>query len=505
MIVDILGRGRAATLAATALAPARAAAVAPASTRPGSKGVGDRFFPKAGQRRLRRHPLRRSTLRLRPEDATASWPGPDTVDRRRGHPADGLSRFDLDYRGPKITDLRGRRAGRRRRRLQRAGPGADRRHRPTSWATASEFEVKVALRGKPQPGDRPGRLDRRAGCRPTTAPSWPASRRARRLVSLQRPPDRQGDLRASASRCRSGYTAVANGALDRDDPAERPAPGPSSGRGPADGDLSGDRDGRAGSTSSESTLARHPDYSTSAVDTSHRPATARSTGPRDHRLPRRHLRPLPVRPDRGDRRHAPQVGYALETQTRPIYDSPPERPRSWRTSWRTSGSATRSRSRTGRRSGSTRASRPGRSGGGTSTTAARTRRNGSTTSVPTPAGNDGFWNPPPASVPGPDDMFDDPIYDRGGMALQAAARADRRRRLLRDARGLGVPGPGRRVTTTQDFIDLDEGRHRRPGHATVEAFFDRLGLRRGQARRPARLNGHGRVHSPFTRAASGED
>jgi aminopeptidase N len=34
------------------------------------------------------------------------------------------------------------------------------------------------------------------------------------------------------------------------------------------------------------------------------------------------------------------------------------------------------------------------------------------------AGDDEFWNPPPARVPGPSKLFDDTVYDRGAMSLQ---------------------------------------------------------------------------------------
>jgi hypothetical protein len=58
------------------------------------------------------------------------------------------------------------------------------------------------------------------------------------------------------------------------------------------------------------------------------------------------------------------VGYALETQTRPVYSgAAAESPRS-RTSWRTSGSGTASRPSSGRTSGSTRGSPPTPSGCG---------------------------------------------------------------------------------------------------------------------------------------------
>ena len=70
---------------------------------------------------------------------------------------------------------------------------------------------------------------------------------------------------------------------------------------------------------------------------------------------------------------APDVGYALETQTRPIFDRAPGSSRS-RTRSRTSGSATASASSAGRTCGSTRASPPGPSGAGPRTRGRDDRR-----------------------------------------------------------------------------------------------------------------------------------
>ena len=72
-----------------------------------------------------------------------------------------------------------------------------------------------------------------------------------------------------------------------------------------------------------------------------------------------------------------RVGFALETQTRPVYGNTllrrrPGLPRWSRTSWPTSGSATASRSNAGRTSGSTRASPRTPSGCGASTRASGT-------------------------------------------------------------------------------------------------------------------------------------
>jgi aminopeptidase N len=37
----------------------------------------------------------------------------------------------------------------------------------------------------------------------------------------------------------------------------------------------------------------------------------------------------------------------------------------------------------------------------------------------TPAGDDSFWNPPPGSPGDPADLFDDTVYTRGAMTLEA--------------------------------------------------------------------------------------
>ncbi len=37
----------------------------------------------------------------------------------------------------------------------------------------------------------------------------------------------------------------------------------------------------------------------------------------------------------------------------------------------------------------------------------------------TPASEERFWNPPPAAIPGPAQLFANSVYVRGGMALEA--------------------------------------------------------------------------------------
>jgi hypothetical protein len=116
--------------------------------------------------------------------------------------------------------------------------------------------------------------------------------------------------------------------------------------------------------------------------------------------------------------NAPELGYSLETQTKPVFDAAPDELTllhelshmwygdavtltTWPDIWLHEGFATWSEWIWTERQGG-------------QTAAERFQELAST-----PAGQSSFWNPPPGAPGDPAHLFDDTIYDRGAMTLEA--------------------------------------------------------------------------------------
>jgi len=166
-------RAAAGRLGAIMLVVAVLAAAAPAGAAdrftPGSPGLGDPFFPLAGNGG---YDVAHYTLRLGYDPATRQLDGRATI---RAVATQDLSRFDLDLRGFRISRLSvdGRPASFTRQ-------GQELVITPARGLRAGHrFTVVVRYAGVPAVVTDPDESIE-AGSRPTTGPSWSTSRRGRR-------------------------------------------------------------------------------------------------------------------------------------------------------------------------------------------------------------------------------------------------------------------------------------------------------------------------------------
>ena len=382
-----------------------AAGPAEAQFAPGSPGVGDPFFPKAGNGG---YDVGAYSLRLRYR------PDSDRLRARARIEAtatQGLSAFDLDYRGPRIRSVRvdGERV-RYRRRGQELVVSPD-----AAIEDGSAFEVIVAYRGKPHSirdpdGSREGWFATDDGsvvvAEPRGSPTWfPAS---------DHPTDK-ATFRFAITVPR-GLKAIANGALERrrrkgrwttyvwsaDEPMAPYLATVATGRFRLRRSQAG---GVPALTAVDPRLARKSRQALAKTD----PIVELFTSL---------FGPYPFGEVGAIVDSASFIGYALETQTRPVYDRPPSAVlvaheiahqwfgnsvslAAWPEIWLNEGFATWAEWRWQQQAGG-------------ATTAERFAEE-----YATPASEEGFWNPPPAAVPGPQKLFTESVYTRGAMTLEA--------------------------------------------------------------------------------------
>jgi aminopeptidase N len=380
-------------------------AEASAEFTPGATGLGDPFFPKAGNGGydVGHYDL---ALRYRPRDNHLR--GKATVTATA---IQDLSAFDLDYRGPELTAVKvnGAKASAKRN-------GQELVITPSAGIPiGSQFTVRVTYKGRPRyvkdpDGSKDGWIPTDDGAfvvgEPQGAPTW--------FPCNDYPTDKATfDVRVKVPR---GIEAVSNGRLISRRrrgshvtwswAAEQPMATYLATA--SVGNFKLDRRRVAGIASVVAVDPRERRDSKSALDRL----------PRIVRLFRSLYGPYPFNAVGALVDHAPSVGYALETQTRPSFHVATDDVTlaheiahqwfgdsvsltSWPQMWLNEGFATWSEWRWTEAAGG-------------ATTAEQFRD-----FADEPASRDRIWDPPPAVIPSPGKLFSESVYVRGAMALEA--------------------------------------------------------------------------------------
>jgi aminopeptidase N len=372
----------------------------------GSPGLGDPYYPLAGNGG---YDVRHYSLRMDYERATNRL---DAMAVIRARAKQNLRRFDLDLRGFEISKLtvNGHRA-----RFERDGQELIVSPRP-KLRKGRRFKVKVAYAGEPAVVTDPdesieGWVPTADGAfvvnEPQGSPGWyPANDNPRDKATY-----------AFAITVPEGITAIGNGRLI----SRRTSAGKTTWRWREDSPMA---PYLATATNGKFELritkaGRIPLYH--AVDPAEVPK-----GAFDRLAPEPEIIEFfsglygryPFSSGGGVVDHAPEVGYALESQTKSQYDETPSAStvvheiahqwfgnavtlEVWPDIWLNEGFAQWSEWIYDERHGG------------------KTAQQAFDELYATPATDDAFWNPPPGDPGGPEHLFDGTVYDRGSMTLQA--------------------------------------------------------------------------------------
>jgi aminopeptidase N len=455
-----LGRG---TLrAAIAAAAISFAAAVPANAAPGASGAGDPYFPNLGNGG---YDVARYELDLRYTPRSGTLRGSATIIATA---TQELSRFNLDLRGMRVSDVRvdGAEAP-----YERGGYELI-VNPPVPLSAGQSFETTVQYSGRPRTlrdpdGAIEGWIPTRDGAfvvaEPRGASTW--------FPCNDHPSDKAAyEIRVSVP---EGLHAVSNGTLvERDEGRQRSTFGWRAEE-PMATYLATVAIGRF--EVSRSREAGIPSYVAIDPRQVRRSRETLRTTPRILRLFAKRFGPYPFDTVGAIVEHAPFLGYALETQTRPIYSRAPNQvllahelahqwfgnavtPATWNEIWLNEGFATWSewlwlaRVR------------------GVSLRQRFRRIYG------LPADN-ALWRHPPGD-PGPKHLFDIAVYFRGGLTLEALRREVGTHTFLRILRTWFAEHLYGNVTTA-DFIALAE----RESGRDLDRFFEIWLYREGKPSR----------------------